>query len=218
MVRLIAEWFPHWGLSVVTNVMLVSLISVDTPEASQPEPKPLALSLLQTQAPSTSGVAEEVIQPEPVKKQTKSIAKKAVEASKKQKRLERLLERKQPQKKESRLEHQTTNDQKQETPLLRGEAGTQQSNVLHQAKVRNQIPPRYPRRALKLNQEGLVILHIHIGVDGKAKEVKVAKSSGFRLLDKEAVRSVKKWDFEPEHRGGNLQAVWAKVPVRFTIR
>ncbi len=90
--------------------------------------------------------------------------------------------------------------------------------VVHEANYRRQTPPVYPHRALELGQQGVVTLHAEILPDGYPRALKVAKSSGHRLLDMAAIAAVKKWEFEPRTRNGSATTSWVRVPVRFIIQ
>lgn len=96
----------------------------------------------------------------------------------------------------------------------------QQANtsLIGEARFRKQTPPRYPRRALELGQQGTVILHAKIMADGAPGTLKIAESSGHRLLDKAALSAVKKWQFEPTHEDGSAITSWVSVPVSFVIQ
>jgi protein TonB len=78
--------------------------------------------------------------------------------------------------------------------------------------------PRYPRRSLALNEEGVVIVRALVGPDGNSGEVVVHRSSGFARLDDAARRAVSGWAFEPARIAGQLVYAWIEVPVRFAIR
>jgi len=82
--------------------------------------------------------------------------------------------------------------------------------------VRN--PPVYPRRALMLNQEGIVILKALIDISGIIKDIQIIKSSGYVVLDQSAIDAVRKWKFEPSHINGKPSISWVKVPVEFMIK
>ncbi|MEX0583882.1 MAG: energy transducer TonB, partial [Sneathiella sp.] len=83
---------------------------------------------------------------------------------------------------------------------------------------RHQIPPSYPRRALDLGQQGTVTLHAEVLPSGDPRELKIAKSSGHRLLDMAALAAVKKWKFEPTNVNGSAVVSWVRVPVNFVIQ
>ena len=71
---------------------------------------------------------------------------------------------------------------------------------------------KYPEEAIKQQVEGRVTLQFTIAKDGKVKDVKVARSSGSKILDDEAVRIV---SMSPQWEPGKHQG--EPVDVRFTF-
>lgn len=57
--------------------------------------------------------------------------------------------------------------------------------------------PEYPEIAQERGWEGKVLLKVHVLADGKPGSVSVAKSSGFKVLDDEALRAAKRAIFKP---------------------
>jgi len=80
----------------------------------------------------------------------------------------------------------------------------------------NKLPP-YPRLARQLGQEGLVILSVEIDEKGLARDVKIAKSSGYKLLDDAAVKTVKGWIFIPAIKKGQPVSSKVEIPIRFRL-
>lgn len=78
-------------------------------------------------------------------------------------------------------------------------------------------PPPYPRGALSMHQEGVVLLRALIDEQGVARQIRLQASSGYPLLDKAALQAVEEWQFMPETVNGRAVAVWVEVPVRFKI-
>jgi len=81
--------------------------------------------------------------------------------------------------------------------------------------VRTRIP--YPRDAARLRQHGTVTLSVLVGADGLPQTVEIEKSSGFRSLDEAAREAVRHWTFQPGTRNGVASALWARVPVTFSL-
>lgn len=79
-------------------------------------------------------------------------------------------------------------------------------------------PPIYPKRALMLKQEGVVVLQALIDTNGDIKDVRLVTSSGYLILDKSAIDAVWKWKFEPSIIDGTPSVSWVKVPVEFMIK
>jgi protein TonB len=51
---------------------------------------------------------------------------------------------------------------------------------------------KYPRRAIQMGWQGKAELEVRVSPDGEIRGVKVAKSSGYQILDDEAVEMVKR--------------------------
>lgn len=78
-------------------------------------------------------------------------------------------------------------------------------------------PPEYPLSAIERRVEGTVLLRVHVGRDGSVARVEIARSSGHRVLDAEAVRAVRHWRFVPATRTGKPIATTVRLPVRFEL-
>ncbi len=103
-------------------------------------------------------------------------------------------------------------------PSPAGAMGLAKRDVIEDAQYRRKTTPQYPRRAFALGQQGLVVLHAYIGPNGKAQNLKIEGSSGYKLLDQAALSAVKSWEFEPVKRNGQAVSAWVRVPVNFSIR
>ncbi|MBD5641406.1 MAG: energy transducer TonB [Desulfovibrio sp.] len=78
--------------------------------------------------------------------------------------------------------------------------------------------PQYPELARRRGQEGTVNVRCQVDAAGRVQSVELAKSSGFRLLDEAALKTVAKWKFRPGTRDGAPVAGTVIVPVRFQLR
>lgn len=79
-------------------------------------------------------------------------------------------------------------------------------------------PPAYPGEALRAGITGIVELEILVGVDGRPVDVRVVRSSGHRMLDQAALRTVRtKWTFVPAMRDGQPVQALGRVPVEFRM-
>lgn len=78
-------------------------------------------------------------------------------------------------------------------------------------------PPHYPRLARKRNYQGTVLLEVLVGIDGMPVNIRIARSSGHSILDRSALKAVKKWKFSPALRGQTPFEMWVQVPVRFKL-
>ncbi|MCE9584956.1 MAG: energy transducer TonB [Planctomycetes bacterium] len=77
--------------------------------------------------------------------------------------------------------------------------------------------PQYPVAARRRGLEGTVTLALDVARDGAVLEVHVEESSGYRLLDDEAVEAAKSWTFEPAIRDGGAVATHVSMPVTFRL-
>ncbi len=81
---------------------------------------------------------------------------------------------------------------------------------------RNPKPP-YPRIARRRRYEGVVVLKVEILPNGRVGELRVRRSSGHHILDKSALKTVKKWRFIPAKRGVDPIRIWAEIPIKFKL-
>ncbi len=77
--------------------------------------------------------------------------------------------------------------------------------------------PRYPIYARKMHQEGVVIVTAEVLTDGSATDVRMAASSGIKLLDEAALEAVKQWRFIPAKKDGVPYVQRLRIPVTFSL-
>ena len=82
---------------------------------------------------------------------------------------------------------------------------------------KSNISPPYPLLARKRGYQGTVLLEVLVSKDGKAASIQLARSSGYKILDRAAIQGVRGWLFYPAKRGDELCEMWVKVPIRFTL-
>jgi TonB family protein len=73
--------------------------------------------------------------------------------------------------------------------------------------------PQYPEAAHEAGIQGLVLLHVLVGTDGRVKSVKVIR--GVTGLNEAAIEAAKKWVFKPALSNNKPVAIWIEVPFRF---
>lgn len=78
--------------------------------------------------------------------------------------------------------------------------------------------PAYPELARKRGQEGTVNVRCQVDANGNVVGVALAKSSGFKLLDEAALKTVGKWKFKPGKKDGSNVAGTVVVPVQFRLQ
>jgi protein TonB len=81
----------------------------------------------------------------------------------------------------------------------------------------NNPPPEYPTVAARQGWQGTVLLRVHVLENGQVDTVEVERTSGRRILDDQAMRTVKAWLFTPSKRGDTPIAGYATVPIEFSL-
>ena len=81
----------------------------------------------------------------------------------------------------------------------------------------NNPAPDYPQLAVRQGWQGTVLLRVRVLASGSVDAVEIKQSSGRKLLDDEAVRTVKRWSFAPAKRGSTPIDAWASVPIEFVL-
>jgi len=81
--------------------------------------------------------------------------------------------------------------------------------------VVTRVSPAYPPEALKAGVQGTVVLSVLVGRDGLVKDTRVTTS--IPALDAAAVTAVRQWVFKPARNDGKSVAVWASLPIKFTL-
>jgi protein TonB len=92
--------------------------------------------------------------------------------------------------------------------------------VIHEAKplsIANK-PPTYPRIAQIRGYQGTVVLRVLVNKGGAVSKLNILKSSGYWILDKSALTTVKDWRFEPGTDGKNKIDMWVEQPIRFQLK
>lgn len=77
------------------------------------------------------------------------------------------------------------------------------------------VAPSYPDKAREAGIQGLVVVQALVGTDGKVKATQVTTS--IPGLDEAAQACVRQWVYKPAQAKGKPVAVWAAVPVRFSL-
>lgn len=77
--------------------------------------------------------------------------------------------------------------------------------------------PEYPEVAFDRGWEGRVVLRILVSANGSPIEINVKQSSGKKVLDDAAQRTVKRWKFAPATRGSTPIEGWVDVPIDFKL-
>jgi TonB family protein len=76
--------------------------------------------------------------------------------------------------------------------------------------------PEYSEEARKAKYQGVCVLSLIVGPDGKPRDIKVARSLGLGL-DEKAIQAVNQWKFDPAQKDGKPVAVAINVEVLFRL-
>lgn len=79
-------------------------------------------------------------------------------------------------------------------------------------------PPRYPQESRRLREQGVVLLRVVLGLDGRVSDIRVNKSSGHPRLDQAALSAVRHWRWSPTMRNGTPVIVQGLVEIPFILQ
>lgn len=79
------------------------------------------------------------------------------------------------------------------------------------------VRPKYPRKARTEGWEGTTVLKVRVDRGGRPGLIAVDRTSGFEVLDRAAMRAVRRWEFHPARNGDRTVASWVEVPVSFRL-
>lgn len=100
-------------------------------------------------------------------------------------------------------------------------AGFNDPKIKYRGMVRQLVESRkkYPRKAVALQQEGVVIARIKLSKDGKLLNVEIVESSSYKILAEatlEAIKGIKKFPEIPAELG--LNEMTFRLPLKYAIR
>lgn len=79
------------------------------------------------------------------------------------------------------------------------------------------VKPIYPKRALKMRQEGVVWVRVLLSKTGSIADITLHKPSPYALLNKAALTTVAQWTFDPYIKDESPIATWVNIPIEFVI-
>lgn len=77
--------------------------------------------------------------------------------------------------------------------------------------------PAYPRLARQRELEGVALLLLQVGADGRVLQVRLLESSGHAILDEAALSAARAWRLTPATADGVAVAGALRVPLRFRL-
>lgn len=113
----------------------------------------------------------------------------------------------------------------QETPEIKtpltvtSSASIDKKNRVKSAIPRYDINPRpiYPDIALRKGWEGEVLLQVEVKKSGLVEKVFIKESSGFKALDRSAMKAVRRWQFVPAVSAGFPVSGVVVVPINYVL-
>ncbi len=90
--------------------------------------------------------------------------------------------------------------------------------ITKKATATYQPHPKYPYLAKKRRWQGQVLLLISLDEQGNIINIKIEQSSGFTLLDKTAIKTIRQWQFEPAYAQNKAIRSQLRVPIKYQLR
>jgi len=75
----------------------------------------------------------------------------------------------------------------------------------------------YPKAALMNEEQGTTTASFFVSAEGSVTESKLEKSSGFKNLDRAALKSISACKFKPGTKDGAPAATWTRVDYAFSL-
>jgi protein TonB len=86
------------------------------------------------------------------------------------------------------------------------------------AEYQHSCKPTYPGMSRRLGEQGTVVINVVIGLDGRARNASIRKSSGFDRLDRAALDTVVNvCRYVPGKRGGVPTEMAYDAPILFAL-
>ncbi|SIO35007.1 energy transducer TonB [Salinivibrio sp. ES.052] len=81
------------------------------------------------------------------------------------------------------------------------------------------VEPNYPPRAMRRNLEGYVVVSFTISPSGRPQDLTVVDANPPRVFEREALRALRKWKYEPKVVGGEAVAQpGQQIKLEFNLR
>lgn len=75
----------------------------------------------------------------------------------------------------------------------------------------------YPKASLMNEEQGTVTMSFQVSASGDVLDSKVDKSSGFKNLDKAAIKAISACKFKPGTKDGKPDTTWTKVDYAWKL-
>ena len=106
----------------------------------------------------------------------------------------------------------------QKTIETAGEDNLSSYTSVAKPRYRENNPPNYPSSERLNGHEGVVIISAVVLAEGRASNLQIKSSSGYRLLDQSALDAVGSWMFDPATKKGKAVSMCVDIPIRFVLK
>ena len=110
-----------------------------------------------------------------------------------------------------------TAEQARELPLMLASIDDTYIPPVSHSRYLHNPKPLYPRTAKRRGMQGLVMVNVRVGRDGRPLEALIHTSSGYGVLDRAALKTVRSWRFEAARRGNTPVEGEVLVPINFEL-
>ena len=83
--------------------------------------------------------------------------------------------------------------------------------------VVKEVTPEYPQMAREAGIEGLVLVRVLVGTNGRVLDVRLSERHQIPLLNEAALVAARKWVFTPGLANGRAVTCWTAIPFRFRL-
>ncbi|MCD4763013.1 MAG: energy transducer TonB [Desulfobacterales bacterium] len=186
-----------------------------------------------SEKPKSRIVTMTLVSRQPKKAESKPVANKHVPVNRNKKKAEKKKLLAKPEKKKhvirssNAAKNNLTQEPARDILKDRSSAEANQSFLDSQGfnSVKKAVPiydknpsPEYPLIARRRGFQGTVVLEVMVKPNGRVGELRVLKSSGYKVLDRTASASVRDWIFIPAIKGNEKIEMWVRVPVCFKLK
>ena len=198
-----------------TQFIDLNFIQIQKPKSTstpQPSPQPTAPVIPPEESSVPEPVAQQEPEPSPTPKADPAIVKKQRQAKAAR---ERELARKRIEEKR----RQKLTAQKAENARKKAATAAAGQRTVSKPSGISQPKPKYPPAARRAGQQGTVTLSFTIGSSGAVISARIAKSSGYILLDNAALSAIRSWRFKPARNALDEAVSYSyTLPVPFRLR
>ena len=104
------------------------------------------------------------------------------------------------------------------TPPATRQPARQPSGVTTSVTPIRTDPPKYPSAALRRRIEGSVVIEFTVLTDGTTSDIEIVSANPPRVFDREAIRAVSRWTFEPAMVDGTAQTQRIRHTLDFNLQ